>query len=423
MQHTIGAAVAALLIAGALPLGAQTTLTIDAAVESALRNNLSLQRTKLSADAKKRASDRSWNSLIPNVAAAGSAAKSNSGTGAAGDWIPSGSFSASVSLSPALVSAMKQAAVDWESGVIDYESAKKSLELSTRKAFNQLLLYSAQIEVYERKAETARSQYEQTSAKARVGQASELDVLSAQVEWEKLKPNLASARVSYESALDSFKLSIGLPVDAGISLAGTLETGTTAEAIAKLERNGDPEDVTAYRKALQLAEAQKKTASDKARMPYLSLSFSASPTYAADEWTDKGSFSASLGLDLDSFLPWSSAQETLDQYDDAIKSWTSRIAEARLSSDATVRQLRRSIEKSFSSIQALTLNVRLAEKSYAMYEEAFRKGTSDLQSLKDAGDALAEARSSVLQERYTLLNAILDLESELNVPFGTVGRN
>jgi outer membrane protein TolC len=56
-----------------------------------------------------------------------------------------------------------------------------------------------------------------------------------------------------------------------------------------------------------------------------------------------------------------------------------------------------------------------------MYEEAYRQGTADFQSLRSARDSLSSAQNSVLEERYNLAAAILELEKELDVPFGSLG--
>lgn len=414
-------AVCSLSIAGAFSLlFAQTSLTAEQAVEYAVKNNLSLQRTQLSAAAKKRASDLSWNALIPTVSASSAVSKANAD---GSDWIPSETLGASLTLSPATVSAMKSARIDYEAGLLDYQTARRNLGLSTRKAFSQLLLFKAQIEVYRRKIETAKSQYDQTAAMARVGQASQLDLLSAQVNWETLKPALEDALVSYENALDAFKLTIGMEAETDIALEGELAVNTDLDAMAKTARAGEPAEVETLRKSIESTKAQKKASSDQLLMPSLSLSYSASPTYANDEWNDAGKFSAAVTIKLDGFLPSSSTKETLNKYDDAVADFANRIAEAQRTAEATVRKLRRSIEKSLNSIEALSLNALLAEKSYELREESYRNGRSELQSLKDAGDTLVEARASVLQEQYTLAGAILDLEAELNVPFGTIGRN
>lgn len=413
-------AIAAVLAAGAAAQTA-TTLDADAAVELALKNNLSLQRTKLSADAAKRASDRSWNSLIPTATASTTRTLPNEAVVGTPEWTTRNSLSLSLSLSPSIVSEMKQAKAEYESGLLDYAQAERSLELATRKAFAQLLLYQANIDIAGRKIETAASRYEQTAAKAKVGQASQLDSLSAQVDWETLKPTLSAAETAYADALDEFRTLLGIAPDQAVALVGSLEA-TVEPAALSTARVGESSDVAALRKSVEVAAAGKKTVRDSALLPSLTLSYAKTPTYSNETWSDAGSFSVGLALKLDGFLPWSSTAEALDQYDDTIASLNSRIAEAERASDATIRQLRRSIEKSFGSLEALSLNVQLAEKSYAMYEDAYRKGTSDLQSLKSAGDTLEEARLSVLKERYTLAVALLELENELNVPFGSIGK-
>lgn len=414
------AAVLALVATLATGAGAQTALTADSAVELALRNNLSLQRTKISTDAKKRASDRAWNALIPTVTASGSVARQNEATVGNPEWTPGYSVGATLKLSPSVVAAIEQARLEYESGALTYEQARRSLELAVRKAFNQLLLFSAQVDTAARTIETARSQYEQTAAKAKVGQASQLEVLSAQVDWEKLKPTLESAKVAYEGALDSFKATLGLAADQEVTLTGTLEPEAATPQLLTATRAGENAGIVTLRKNLEVTEASKKATRDAALLPYLSLSYSKSPTYSNDQWSDKGSFSVSLGLRLDSFLPWSTTAESLNQFDDTIATLSNEITQQQRDSDTTLRQLRRSIEKSLASLQALKLAEQLAEKNYTMSEEAYRKGTLDLQSLKRAGDSLEAARLNVLEENYNLSGAILDLENELNLPFGSI---
>ncbi len=421
MLRTQFAAIAAIAALCAVELGAQEAITMAKAVELAAANNLSLQRSKLNADAKKRAADRAWNSLLPTAKATGTLYRSNEATVGDPEWTPSVGLGLSLTLSPSIVSGIDEAKADYESGLITYEQANRSLELTIRKSFNQVLLYKANVDIAARKIETAKSQYDQTAAKAKFGQASQLDALSAQVNWEAKKPTLASAEAAYQNALDAFKLLLGLPVEQAIVLDGSLGTSPAETSLGTAVRTDESADVVALRKSLELAQLGKKVVQDTYRMPSLSLSYSKTPTYANDEWSDKGSFSATIGIQLDSFLPWSATQEKLDQYDDSIASLSNQIAEAKKESEGTLRQLRRSIEQSIGSIEALVLNVTLAEKSYAMYEEAYKKGASDLQNLRDAGDTLEEARLSVVKEQYTLTNAILDLEYELNVPFGSIG--
>jgi hypothetical protein len=57
-----------------------------------------------------------------------------------------------------------------------------------------------------------------------------------------------------------------------------------------------------------------------------------------------------------------------------------------------------------------------------MYDEAYRKGAADLQSLYAARDSVSLAHNKLLSEQYNLISAILELEKELNLDFGSIGR-
>jgi outer membrane protein TolC len=72
------------------------------------------------------------------------------------------------------------------------------------------------------------------------------------------------------------------------------------------------------------------------------------------------------------------------------------------------------------SLEAMQLNVELAQTTYEMHEEAYRRGAMDYQRLRNAGDGLEQAKNRLLQEQYNLISTLLDLERELNIPFGTL---
>lgn len=97
-----------------------------------------------------------------------------------------------------------------------------------------------------------------------------------------------------------------------------------------------------------------------------------------------------------------------------------RSAETLRDREGRITQYRRIIEQTQEAIATLRLNVELARTTYALYEEAYRSGAVDYQRLRDADDSLLLAQNRVQQEQYNLISAILDLEKELNIPFGTI---
>jgi outer membrane protein TolC len=137
-------------------------------------------------------------------------------------------------------------------------------------------------------------------------------------------------------------------------------------------------------------------------------------------WNDSGSFSISLGMSLDSFFPWSTAKTQIDALNDNISAAHIQLTEIMRNQENRVSQNIRTIERILESLEATKLNVELAESTYDMIADAYRRGAADYQRLRSAGDSLEMTKNRFLQEQYNLISALLDLEKELNIPFGTL---
>lgn len=412
-------ALCAALIATA-PLVAETSVTAEQAAALAIAHNLSLKRSKIDVDAAKRAADRSWNSALPSLSLSSGTARSTTTE----TWSVYGTVSASLTLSPSLVKNIEKARLSYTSGLLTYEVASRDLELSVRKAFFSLLLAKENISLIEQNIATAQKQYEQTVANFKAGLVPELDVLSAQVTLENLRPTLASAKVSYDSAIGQFKQLLGIPQDEELILSGTLNEAAALSAIDTSLAVGESPNVATIKNSLDLAQAAKAVLASSAYLPALSLAWTYRPTYtpATETITDQGSFSATLSLSLSGFLPWSSTRENLDEADDAIKKLELQLAEVKVTADLTAKNLLNQIEQALAALKALRLNVELAQKSYDLTADAYKKGAKDLLSLQSADDALRQAKVETLKEAYTLISDVLDLEYATGVPFGTLGR-
>ena len=114
--------------------------------------------------------------------------------------------------------------LDYEAELIDYEEAKKLLERNVRKAFYSLILAQESIKLAEMELATAVRNYEQTVKNYEAGLVPRLQVLSAQVAAENQRPTLESKKISYTTALMSFKMLLGLESEDEIILEGSIDT-------------------------------------------------------------------------------------------------------------------------------------------------------------------------------------------------------
>jgi outer membrane protein TolC len=414
-------------------------LTVDEAVKIALDKNLSLIRNAIDLGTRKRTANRSWNSLLPTLGASAIISHPTSVTGEilpkqtmSPDgrpqdrevWTPGFSLSAGFTLSASVIENIKKAQADYEMGILTYESARQELELQVRKLFYQILLLDANRELAAQNFASAQARYEQTTAMTRTGQAPRLDELSARVDMENQRPAVRNADILYENALDSLKTILGIPTETIIKLDGSL----TGLKIADFSTAGTvpSQSLEASRllQSIRSMEAQRNTVRNGAYIPSLRLSWTSTPLYNLQNeyWNDTGSFSISLGFNLDNFFPWSNAKTQIDTLNDNISAAHIQLTETLRNRDNRVSQNMRTIERILESLEAMKLNVELAQSTYAMYEDSFRRGAVDYQRLRGAGDSLEQAKNRLLSEQYNLVSALLDLEKELNIPFGTLGK-
>ncbi|MDR2739732.1 MAG: TolC family protein [Treponema sp.] len=401
----------------------QRTLTVDEAAGIALEKNLGLRRSALETAGKKRAGERSWNSLLPSVNVSAGMSHPSSLTGAVSpaqnNWTPGLSLSASLSISTGVIENIKKARTDYEAGLLNHEAARQELELQVRKLFYQILLLQANKDLASQSLESARERYEESAALAKVGQASRLDELSARVDMENQRPQVRNAETLYANALDSFKAVLGIEQKTELLLQGSLESADGV-SIGGDRRDVSPDEsleAAALRQGIKALEAQRKAAWHEAHIPALRVSWNANPLYNNDAWNDNGSFSISLGMNIDNFLSWSASRTQLDALDDSILSSQLQLAESVRNREDRVRQYERTISQTIETIEALALNVELAESTYKMYGDAYRQGAADYQSLRNAGDSLLQAQYQVQQEYYNLIAAVLDMDKELNRAF------
>ena len=407
---------------------AEKILDIEGAVKTALEKNLSLERARMESLAAKRKYSRSWNSLIPSLSAGAFMARPSSiidpVPSAADVWTPGFSLSASLQVSPSLVTHIAQTREEYAAGRINYEAARQETEFQVRRLYYQILLLRENVELARQNSATAESRYGQINAQRRAGQASNLDELSARLDVQTQKTNTLSAQAAYDNALDSLKYLLMIPAEETLVPQGDLHIFSVIEKDPDVQ-GGESPHISAQRQAVTVLEAQRKSGRMNSYAPSLNFSWNASPVYndTSGKWADNGGqFSISLSLKLDNYLPWSQAKEQIDSLGDAIAGQKSALAEAALNHQITLQKLTRNIAQSAETIETLRLNVTLAGENHKMYDEAYRKGAADLQSLYAARDSVSMAHNKLLSERYNLIASILELEKELNLDFGTIGR-
>ncbi|MCR4579531.1 MAG: TolC family protein [Treponema sp.] len=412
-------------------------ITVDDAVILAADNNVSLKRQRLSLELLEKKNAYSWNGISPSVSLSGSYSDGFiSGTFSDGsytdlsDSLGSGNWSlgASVrlSLSPSLYTTIKNARLNYESGIVSYEEAVRSVEVSVRKLFYGLIYTKESIALKERNMETSKIRYENNRDKFSRGQLSELDLLQSQYNYESQKPSLESAIISYENDLATFKQTLGLSQNEEIELVGSLSDFVPPD---DLVASVSVEDLPAVKKLEASIEAQKNSLA-ATRFSAWGPSITASYSYNVGGKAEadavaagKDSLSLSVGIPLDGYLPWSSGSLSIEAQKASLKDLELQLENTKTASELEIKNSIKKIYQAKSQMAMLEQNVDIAQRTYDMTQRAYNVGSKDLLTLQNASDSLMSARLTQQQQLYSLICSILDLENTLGIPFGSLGNS
>lgn len=396
-------------------------LSLEDAVKSALKNNVSVKQSEISLDAKKRESDYSWNSISPSISGTGRYSKNIPGTSDDKASLSAG-ISLSATLSPSVYTSAKNAELSYSQQQLSYQNDLRSVELNVRKNYYSLLYKIEEISLKEKSLETSKNQYESNLAKYKRGTLSRLDVLSAQVSYQNDQLELKSLNAEMENSIASFKQLVGLPQDAKISLSGSFENILNLKNISIEGMELNSFSIESLQKQIDSAKNSLLASRFAAYEPSLSASYSYnySSIDGGSNWDDNGTLSLQASIPLDGFLPWSNSSLNIQSKKDSVKSLELELEDAKVSLEVNISTLMNKINQCLENIALRKSSIELAQTTYEMTLESYSHGTKDLLSLQTASDNLLSAKVNLISEAYNLICAVLDLENTAGIPFGTL---
>ena len=460
-----------ILICGSLSAQEAVRLSPDEAVERAIKNNLSLESARASTDGKKRASNLSWNQFIPSVTVAGSLVLDNEKNKITGmqpvdladvfnpmffainpelampsktiygvypysieapQWHIAGSIQIALNISIAMFENIKRLRLDYQGGMIAYEKAKTQLERDVRKAYNSMVLLQENINLLRESFEAAGRRVEMARANYNAGLAPELTFLQAQVAVENMKPTIDQVENGFRLSMAQFAMFLGMDYDTPFELE-PVENETDfisldmKELISKAA-SGKP-DIQELRYNILMLQSARK-AQIYSLLPALSLSWNTQPVFIRDPWKDSwsdeknwqksGGLTFALGLRLNSLIPFSADFQGIKTMDDTIKAANIGLAQLIQGTEIEIYNTVLSLDRTRITAEAQMQTVNLAERSHRLTEEAYRAGLQDLLQVQNAALELRQAKVSMLEQHFNYLNALLDLEYAIGVPYGTL---
>jgi outer membrane protein TolC len=137
-------------------------------------------------------------------------------------------------------------------------------------------------------------------------------------------------------------------------------------------------------------------------------------------WDRGGAFSLTVGMSLNSLLPFTREGQQLREMNAALRIQNIALAQTIRETELEIFTMINSLERIRVSMEVQQATVYLAEEAFRLTEEAFRAGLQDFMAVQNAALALDQARLRVLTEQFNYLNYLIDLEYSLGIPFGTL---
>lgn len=422
-------------------------LSIDEAVDYAIKNSRTLKSKDIDLELKARASKNSWNVFLPTVQASGTMKRASEISAQYGlddypneesRWDVIGAVSASWNFTPAYIAQIKISKAQYEAGKISWEQNLRETTTNIKKMYYGLILQQESLKIKKASLENTRQRMIQAQANFKSGAIPELQYLKAQVDYENAKPDVDSAEQTLNQQIDLFEFMIGMPVGTPIELTSSIEPlyiNVTAEEL--LEKYSDNDLQIKSLEKNKLAAKLGITASDLSTwIPVVSLSYGWQPMYvngstmglpnnakafgftsdigSDEKWYNSGNLSVTLAWNLTNMLPWSSNRQKVKDYKQQLVQLDLSLQTLKENQKVTVRKAVDTLNQAREQIDAMARNVTVAQRAYDMTIRSYRNGTTERLDLRDTEASLDQAKLGLVNQKFQYISALMDLENTLN---------
>jgi len=437
------------------------SLTVDDAVKLGLANNYNLKVQGSNVAGKSRAKDDAWNVFLPDISASLTLSRKNTAASAGGTimagtnnpgspdsfstedgiydyiaitsfeqemspWTAVGNLSAQLALSPAMFNGIKQLELDLNNALLDLESAQQSTEKSIKTNFYNLLLLQEQINVLNKNIETTESRLKSMEEMYKYGYITELDLLNTRAGLASMGPSLLQMNNGYKQLEMVFLMDLGLPLDREVVLEGSVEVSPETWNADSLVKNNLAKriDIQQLIIAEEMLGNAKSATFNQSLLPMLVLGWSYSPyqsdPFETETWGDdgyfgdNGSFSVTLSLPVEDWLPHSGTYNKIQDAQDEIDKMAYQKELAFLGAEMEIRSLAMTLNTSIESLKVLTESIDINRQSFEMSMEAYSNGQLSLLDLETSEDSLLQAELDLVSEKYKYISSLLNLEAAIN---------
>jgi len=414
-----------------------SNLTLDKAIEIALKENSQVKIARYDVDKSESKLTESYSSLFPSISAEGTYIRNIKKPvfflpdffGGTGQVRPieigaTNSYTGQLRIGLPIFlgqtfTGIVMSKLGLELSNLTYEETLAQIRLNTTKAFLDVLLTRETEKFIKESYENAFRNLDNASKLNKQGLLSDFEYLSAQVEVEKIKPNVLQAEYTYQTAINFLKSILNLSPDDSIEVIGSIESFFINKTLPQLDSYVVENTFTLKKLGLQKQIADKNIMLQRwGHFPSL-IAFGnyQIQTQAEDYNFDAYRWvkSASVGLTL-SFPIFSGfgVKSRVEQAKIQYKQLEETINYTKKQIDIAITNTKNRMATALEKIEAQKLNREKARINYRIAEVRYNEGISTQLEISNANLNLLSAELGYAQSIYEYLVAQAELEFYLN---------
>jgi outer membrane protein TolC len=313
----------------------------------------------------------------------------------------------------------KMADEAYKIAMINFKKANDKLNLDVMNAFYGALIAQEMANTLEETMKSNEEYLRITRTKYENGQASNFDVLQAQVQYANSIPDFQRAADGAKLSLESLKNTLGIPLDQQIQLSGTPEYKklqfTYEELKKKFEENNSDKQITEH--AANLAGYQKNL-QEAMFLPNIALTAnynytSSDPAFHHEAWDWQSSWDVEIGMQwslFDSFKNVASMKEA-----------NANDEKAKLNRENADNMLTIELDSLYTSltqngqiIEAADDLIKTAEEGYRIAKESYKNGLIQSVDLLNAETQMLRAKMNYLNALFNYITTAQKLKDFVN---------
>lgn len=398
------------------------TVSLNEIIEFAIENNQDLKKQEVVFSDAEKAYKYKWNAFLPSLSLSGGLNHTHlSKNSAENGFSWSAGARINFSLTAGIPYELQNADLTYSKQKLTYEKNIYDFRNKIIQTYNSICLEKTKINILNENLKTAQNQYELVARNYRNGLASELSLLQAQYSVESIKPQIKENEIKFQNDVENFYNLIGSKGDFTLSFDTDLEVKKLSFSDISsiideyIEKRFDVQ--TAYN-TLEIAKLTKQKASMTSLAPSISLGENISYGGKISSGMDpalKGTFSLSVSIPLDGFIPVSKTKLALNSNNTAITTAELDLENTKNNARLDIQNKIAQIDYLWSTISLVELNCNIARRSYDLSYQGYRGGMVSQSDLISSRQNLMSAEQTITQTKANYIMAVYNLATSLNI--------